>query len=63
MNYEVYFTILYSYYISTYYYKGKDEAKLLVNYIMELVSTNPHIKKEFEKQPDFYQNNFNFALV
>ena len=49
--------------MSTYYYKGKDEAKLLVNYIMELVSTNPHIKKEFEKQPDFYQNNFNFALV
>jgi hypothetical protein len=62
MNYEVYFSILYSYYISTYYYKGKYEGKQLVNYIMDLVSTNRYIKKEFDKRKDFYQNNFNYSL-
>ena len=63
INYELYFSILFSYYISTYYYKGKDESKQLVNYIMELVSTNPYVKKEFEKHKDFYQQNFNFSII
>jgi hypothetical protein len=61
INYETYYSILFSYYISTYYYKGKVEAKQLVNYIMELVSSNPYIKIEFDKNKDFYLAQFKFS--
>jgi hypothetical protein len=62
INYEIYFSILFYYYLCTYYYKGKDEAKNIVNHIMELIRINPYIKKEYDKNSDFYKTNFNYVL-
>jgi len=62
INYELYFSILFSYYLCSYYYKGKDEAKNIANNIIKLVSINPYIKNEYDKNADFYQNNFNYSL-
>jgi hypothetical protein len=62
INYETYFSILFSYYISSYYHKGAYEAKQLIDYIIELISMNPYIKNEFDKNKEFYEMNFNLAL-
>ena len=61
MDYDMYFSILYAYYVATYYYKGKKEAKQLVDFIMQLVETNSYIKNEFNKEKDFYASNFSLC--
>jgi hypothetical protein len=63
MDYENYFSILFSYYISAYYYKGKEDARNLVIYIMELVRNNSHVREEYEKNIEIYRTNFLFALT
>ena len=39
----------------------KDEAKSLVEYIMNLISKNPFIKNEFDKNKEYYITQFNYA--
>jgi len=62
INYDVYFSILFSYYISTFYHKGKEEAKTIVNHITKLIELNPNIKREFEKNENFFKNNFKMSF-
>ena len=60
IDYNIYFLILFEFYFSTLKYK-KDEAKSLVEYIMNLISKNPFIKNEFDKNKEYYITQFNYA--
>jgi len=60
IDYSIYFSLLFSLYISSYYYKI-NEAKCVVEHIMELVNKNPYIKAEFEKSKPFYLTQFSFV--
>jgi hypothetical protein len=61
-GYDVYFSIWFSYYISAFYHKGKEEARRIVNSIMDLIRINPNMRKEYEKNFVFYGDNFEHAL-
>jgi DNA-directed RNA polymerase subunit N (RpoN/RPB10) len=63
INHGLYFKIIFAYFVCTYYYKSKEEAKQIVVHIMDLVSINPWIKCEYEKQIEFYQRNFTPFLI
>jgi hypothetical protein len=62
INYHIYFSILFSYYISAYYYKGKYYSRQIVNYIITIMESNPYLKKEYENKKEFYENNFSYAF-
>jgi hypothetical protein len=61
IDYEIYFSLLFNYYIILYYYK-KEEAHDYVLYILDLINKNPYIKKEFNKNPDFYNSQFAYVV-
>jgi hypothetical protein len=63
IDYTVYFSIFISYYIATYYYKGKDEALQLVNKIMASINTNPFMKQEYDKNKYFYEEIFSHCYT
>jgi hypothetical protein len=62
IDYGLYFSILFSYYLSAFYYKGKDESKLIVEHILNVMKTNPYVRLEYEKNKNFYDSNFQYAL-
>jgi hypothetical protein len=59
---DVYFSILFNYYLAAFYHKGKEEARNIVNFIMNKVRTDPGARKEYEKNFVFYGDNFEYAL-
>jgi hypothetical protein len=61
INYQIYFDVLFQNYIATFYYK-QDEAASMVKHIMDLVSANPFIKNEYDKNSGFYDSQFAFCL-
>ncbi len=60
IDYPIYFSILFSYYVSSFYHKYH-EAKQIVEHIQKLIQVNPHIRKEYLKNKNFYQSQFSFA--
>jgi hypothetical protein len=62
-GYDVYFSIWFAFYLSAFYYKGKEEARSIVNKIMDLIRTNPGMRSEYEKDVVFYGDNFEHALM
>jgi len=61
ITYPIYFDILFQNYIATFYYRH-DEAASMVKHIMNLVSANPLIKNEYDKNSGFYDSQFAFCL-
>lgn len=61
INYKLYFDFLFFNYVSLFYY-NRDKAFEFVNYILKLIHENPFIKKEYDKNNVFYDNQFKFAL-
>jgi len=60
IDYNIYFLTLFEFYFTTLKYK-KNESKEIVNHIMKLINVNPLIKKEFEKNKEYYIAQFNYA--
>jgi len=58
VDYDVYFGFLFCLYVSGYYYHGRERGAEIVQHIRNLISVNPHIRQEFEKQRDFYEAQF-----
>jgi hypothetical protein len=61
ISYDLYFDFLFYNYVSLFYYDN-NKAKEFVKHILKLINTNPFIKKEYEKNKIFYDNQFKFAL-
>ena len=61
IEYNLYFDFLFYNYVSLFYY-NKDKAREFVKHIMELIDQNPLIKNEYDKNSNFYDNQFKFAL-
>jgi hypothetical protein len=57
VNYELYLSILYNYYICTYHYRNSEEANKILNHIELVVSKHPQIKSAYDKLIQF-NNNF-----
>ena len=61
VNYAIYMDLLFSFYVFTFYYKGKEEARNVVKHVQNITSKNPLVKNEFDKKKDFYESQFNFS--
>jgi len=61
VNYDIYMDLLFSFYVFTFYYKGKEEARNVVKHVQNITSKNPLVKNEFDKKKDFYESQFNFS--
>nr|QBK89617.1 MAG: uncharacterized protein LCPAC001_01270 [Pithovirus LCPAC001] len=59
INYNTYISILFKFYIVTFYYK-RDESLLIVDHIMHLVKLNPKFKSAFDLNYTFYISQFSF---
>jgi len=59
IDYSMYFSILFSFLVATYYYKH-NESKELLQHIEKLIEINPYVKREFEKNKDFYSTQFSY---
>lgn len=60
VNTEIYFNILFAYYISNYYVNIK-KAKLIVKQIRLLIEINPSIKEIYCKNTSFYEQQLSFV--
>ena len=61
INYDLYFNFLFFKYVSLYYVDNL-EAKTFVRKIKELIETNPFIKNEYNKNKNFYEEQFKYSL-
>jgi hypothetical protein len=59
-NPNIYFQILFSYYVSS-FYCNKYECIKIVNHIYYVCNNNPIIKLEFDKNKGFYESQFKFC--
>jgi hypothetical protein len=59
-NPNIYFQILFSYYVSSFYHKQRESVKI-VNHIYDVCNNNPIIKLEFDKNKKFYESQFKFC--
>jgi hypothetical protein len=62
IDYSLYIEILFSLYLSSYYYKS-DETLNIINYIYELYNNNNLFKIEFDKNKHFYESQFKYSNV
>jgi hypothetical protein len=62
IDYTMYFSILFEYYMCTFYYKGKDEARTLVKHIHDVIAIIPGVKAEYEKNKVFFDIQFNYSI-
>ena len=61
IEYELYFDLLFMNYVSLFYYNN-DKAKEFVKYIIKLIEINPFIKKKYNSNKIFYDDQFKPAL-
>lgn len=61
INYDIYFDLMFFKYISLYYYDNK-EAKSHVLKILEEINKNPKIKTAYERNKEYYDAQFRYAL-
>jgi hypothetical protein len=62
IDYGSYFIILYCYAHSSYYHKGKDYSKNVTNTILRMIQENPYVKREYEKNKEFFDTQFSVIL-
>ena len=55
-----YITILFSYYVSSFYH-NYDESVKIINHIYDVCEKNLNIKLEFDKNKDFYESQFKYC--
>jgi hypothetical protein len=60
-DYVVWTEAYFYYYISAYYYKN-EEAKPIVERVLQLCKENPYFRAEFDKRRDFYESQFAYVL-
>lgn len=60
LEYSDYFYSLFNYYLSTFYYKN-NEVKIILNKIYKLIDENPYVRKAYESDKDFFENQFIFG--
>jgi hypothetical protein len=60
VGYDLYLDILLSYYVFTFYYKNKEEARKVVEHI-KLVSKHPLIKNEYNKKREYFESQFSYC--
>ncbi len=58
VDYELYLSILYNYYICTYHYKNREDATLVLDNIEYLALKHPLIKIAYDK----ISKNFNWSM-
>jgi hypothetical protein len=58
---KIYFDLLFSFYVFTYYHKNK-ESKNIVEHIKYVISKNPLIKIEYDKNKNFYNSQFGYVM-
>lgn len=61
IDYKLYFDFLFLKYVSLFYYEN-NKIKDYVKHILDLIDQNPLIKKQYENNKIFYDNQFSFAL-
>ena len=61
MEYELYFNTYFTLYLATYYVDVR-KAKDIVNKIFELAEKNPYFKKEFNKNKNYYYEQFKYVM-
>jgi hypothetical protein len=61
INYEMYFNIIFTMYVS-YYYIDIKKAKQTANKLLELVEKNTYIKKEFDKNKKYHTEQLNYVM-
>jgi hypothetical protein len=57
VDYELYLTILYNYYICTYYFKNSEEAKKVLDHMEDLALKHPLIKNAYDKISKNFNSN------
>lgn len=55
---DVYMGFLFCLYLSGYYHMGKTRGAEIVQHIRNLISINPELRREYEKQRGFYEEQF-----
>lgn len=58
---DVRFSFLYNYYVSAYYF-FPEEAKKICKYILEISSQNPDLKRIYNNNKQFYDQQFSFVM-
>jgi hypothetical protein len=58
----LYLAILFAYYVSAYYCKGKERAFEIVSHIFEICNKNKEFREEYEKNKDFYLGQFKCVM-
>jgi len=61
VEYNIYVELLFSFYIFTFYHKGIEQAKTVVEHIKMVVSKNPLVKHEYDKNRGFYESQFKYV--
>ena len=61
VSYDLYLDILFSYYLFTFYYKNKEEARKVVEHIKNIVSKHPLIKNEYNKKSELFESQFSYC--
>jgi hypothetical protein len=61
MNYDIYLLLIFTYYVALYYI-DKTNAKELAHKILQMVDKNPYMKKEFEKNKDYYNDQLKYVM-
>ena len=59
-NPNIYFQILFSYYVSSFYHNQSESVKI-VNHIYDVCNNNSIVKSEFDKNKDFYEFQFKYC--
>lgn len=57
---DIYMDILFSYYVSSYYYKQNESLKI-INHIYDVCNINNNMLVEFNKNKDFYESQFKYC--
>lgn len=61
LDYDLYVYIMFSYYISLYYI-NTTKAKEVAHKILKMVEINPYIKTEFDKNKEYYNEQFKYVM-
>jgi hypothetical protein len=61
VEYDLYMDLLFFLYMFTFYHKGKDESKCVIDHIKHTVSKNPLIENEYRKKQGFYEERFAYT--
>ena len=61
MNYDIYLLLIFTLYVSLYYI-DKTKAKELAHKVLQMIEKNPYMKKEFDKNKDYYNEQLKYVM-